>query len=92
VTLSLHSRITLDSHARYRRFDDEGLIVQQTTAEAIVVNETAARLLELSDGQRTLADCAHILEVEFEAETAVIEHDVLLFAEELVTAGVASVR
>lgn len=91
MTLTLDSRIALDPHARFRRFDDEGVIVQQSTAEAIVINETAARLLELADGTRTLGDCAAAITEEFEAELDAVSRDVLLFAEELVAAHVANV-
>jgi hypothetical protein len=88
VTVTLASRLALDSHARFRRFDDEGVVVQQTSAEAIVVNQTAARLIELADGTRTLAECAAVIGTEFAADQAVIERDVLSFAETLVEAGV----
>lgn len=67
------------------------MVVQQTTAEAIVVNDTAARLLELVDGRRTLADCAAAIGAEFDADAGLIERDVLVFAEELVVAGVTKV-
>ena len=91
MTVTLASRLALDPHARFRRFDEEGVIVQQTTAEALVVNDTAARLLELADGKRTLADCAVAIGAEFDADTGMIERDVLAFAEELVVAGVTKI-
>jgi hypothetical protein len=91
VTVTLASRLALHPHARFRRFDEEGVIVQQSTAEAIVVNDTAARLLELSDGTRTLGDCAGVIESEFDAGRDAIVRDVLLFAEELLAAGAATV-
>ncbi len=65
------------------------MIVNQTSAEAIVVNEVAARLLEVTDGARTLRECAALLAGEFDAEQETIERDVLQFAGELVAAGVA---
>ena len=90
MTLTLQSRLALDRHARFRRFGDEGVIVQQSSAEAIVVNDTAARLVELSDGRRTLEECAGAIEAEFDAEPGTVTRDVLTFAEELVAAGVAA--
>ena len=91
MSLTLQSRLALQRHARFRRFDEEGVIVQQASAEAIVVNDTAARLLELSDGRRTLDECAAAIEAEFEAEHGAVARDVLRFAEEMVAAGVATV-
>lgn len=91
MNVTLSSRLSLAPHARFRRFDDEGVIVQQTSAEAIVVNDTAARVVELSDGTRALGDCASIIETEFEAERGDVERDVLRFAEELIAAGAAHV-
>jgi len=91
VTLTLTSRLALDPHARFRRFEEEGVVIQQTTAEAIVVNDAAARLLELADGTHTLADCAAAIRAEFDAEPDAVERDVLAFAAELVDAGVTTV-
>lgn len=89
MSLSLASRLALDPHVRFRRFDDEGVIVNQKSAEAVVVNEVGARLLEVADGRRTIADCAELLVGEFEVERDVLERDVLAFADALVGAGIA---
>ena len=89
MNVTLSSRLALHPNARFRRFDEEGVIVQQSTAEAIVVNDTASRLVELSDGTRTLGDCADLLEDEFDAEPEMLARDVLGFAAELVAAGAA---
>lgn len=91
MTVTLASRLALDPHARFRRFEEEGVVIQQTTAEAIVVNDTAARLLELADGTHTLADCAEAIRAEFDADSGAIERDVLAFAAELLEAGVTKV-
>ena len=89
MSLTLTSRIALDPHVRFRRFEEEGVIVNQKNAEALVVNEVGARLLEVADGQRTIADCAALLSGEFDAEREVLEQDLLAFAGALVEAGVA---
>ena len=89
MTLTLASRLALDPHVRFRRFDDEGVIVNQKSAEAVVVSEVGARLLEVADGRRTIADCAALLVTEFEVERDVLERDVLAFADALVDAGIA---
>ena len=92
VSITLACRLTLDPHARFRRVGAEGVIVQQSTAEVLVVNDTAARLVELSDGARTIGDCAGQIEADFEVDGEAVARDVILFAEELVAAGVAKVQ
>lgn len=92
MPLTLSSRLLLDPHVRYRRFEDEGVIVNQKNAEALVINEVGARLVEVADGKRTIADCAELLAGEFDAEREVIERDLLAFANALVDAGVAAVE
>jgi hypothetical protein len=84
--------LALDPRVRFRRFEDEGIVVNQKTAEALVVSEVATRLLEMSDGTRTLEACTAQLAEEFDAEAEVIARDVLRFAEELVSAGIAAAR
>jgi len=89
VTISLATRLQLDSHVRFRRYDDEGVVVNQTSAEALVLNDVAARLVEVSDGSRTLRECADLISGEFDAAPEIVREDVLRFAAELVDAGVA---
>jgi hypothetical protein len=89
VSLTPESRVTLDPHVRFRRFDEDGVVVDQKKSEALVINDVATRLLELADGERSLADCAALIAAEFDAEPATIEADVVRFATELVDAGVA---
>jgi len=89
--ISPQSRLALDTRARFRRFENEGIVINQKSAEAIVVSEVAARIIELSDGHRTLDQCSEILAAEFDAEARTIREDVLAFASQLVEAGVAEV-
>lgn len=89
MTLALSSRLRIDPHVRFRRFEDEGVVIHQTVAEALVVNEVAVRLLEMTDGTRTLDECAALLLDEFDAPADELERDVLRFANDLVDAGVA---
>lgn len=89
MNLTLATRLRLAPHVRFRRFENEGVAVDQSSAEAVVFNDVAARILELADGSRTLADCADVIGDEFEAEAEAIEQDVLRFAGELVEAGLA---
>lgn len=85
------TRLRLGPRARFRRFEEDGIVLHQTTAEALVVSDVATRLLELSDGTRSLADCADLLSEEFDATPEIIEGDLVHFAEELVESGIAVV-
>ncbi len=90
--ITLATTITLDPRVRFRRFEDEGIVINQKTAEALVISEVATRLLEMADGTRTLEECVARLGEEFDADDAVIAQDVVRFAEELVDAGIAAAR
>lgn len=89
--IDTQTRLALDRRIRFRRFDDEGIVIHQETAEALVVSDVATRLLEMTDGTRTLRECASLLGMEFDAETQVIERDLVQFAAELVDSGIATV-
>jgi len=91
VTITLATRLAVDPHVRFRRFEDEGVVINQKTAEAIVVSEVAARLLEMADGARSLEECAALIGEEFDTDRETIERDLLRFASELVENGIAGV-
>ena len=44
--ITLQSRLALDPRVRFRRFENEGIVIHQKTAEALVVSDVATRLLE----------------------------------------------
>lgn len=91
MDLTLESRLALSRHARFRRFDGEGVVVNQESAEALVLNDVGAKVVECADGKSTLGDCVRAIAAEYEADRDSIERDVLRFANELVGAGVAVV-
>jgi len=88
--LDPNTTLTLDRQVRFRRFEDEGIVINQKAAEAVVISEVGTRLIELADGTRTLRECAALLSEEFDAAPDVIEQDVIRFAEQLVEAGIAA--
>ncbi|HKR64164.1 MAG TPA: PqqD family protein [Thermoanaerobaculia bacterium] len=90
--ITLATTLALDPRVRFRRFEDEGIVINQKTAEALVISEVGTRLLEIADGTRTLDECAALLTEEFDADRDTIAADVLQFANELVDAGVAAAR
>lgn len=72
---------------RFRNVDGEAVVVRQSAAEVLVLNEVAARLLALADGTATVASWVESLAGEYEVDRAVLERDVLGFAAELVQDG-----
>jgi hypothetical protein len=89
--ITLNHRLTLDARVRFRRFENDGIVIHQKTAEALVVSEVATRFLELANGSRTMHECAELLRAEFDAPLEVIEQDLLQFAGELAELGVVEV-
>lgn len=90
--ITLQSRLALDPRVRFRRFENDGIVIHQKTAEAIVVSEVATRLLELADGTRTLGECVDAIQSEFDAPADVIERDCIEFAHELEDQGIVAVQ
>jgi hypothetical protein len=72
---------------RFRRIDDEAVVVRQRAGEVLVMNETAARLLELADGRTSVADWVDVLAGEYEVDREALERDVLAFALDLAEEG-----
>ena len=64
--ITLQSRLALDPRVRFRRFENDGIVIHQKTAEAMVVSDVATRLLEMTDGTRTLRN-ARAIQSEFDA-------------------------
>jgi hypothetical protein len=89
--ITLQSRLALDPRVRFRRFENDGIVIHQKTAEALVVSEVATRLLELADGSRTLQECVQALGTEFDAPAETLERDVMQFAAELAEVGIVGV-
>lgn len=89
--ITLNHRPALNARVRFRRFENDGIVIHQKTAEAIVVSEVATRFLELADGSRTVHECAELLVSEFDAPLDVLEQDLLHFAGELAELGVVEV-
>jgi hypothetical protein len=73
---------------RFRTVLDEGVVIQQETAEVLVLNEVGARVLELLDGARTVGDLVTLLGGEFDATGEVLQREVARYLEELLAAGV----
>jgi hypothetical protein len=76
------------SHTRYRKVGGEGVVLQQTSSEMIMLNETASDVLELIDGKRSLQDIVEAMLVDYEADPERLSQDVSDYLGQLVEAGV----
>jgi Coenzyme PQQ synthesis protein D (PqqD) len=72
---------------RYRTLDGEAVVVRQRAGEVLVLNEVAARLLDLADGATPLGAWVDTLLGEYEVDREVLERDVAECARELTEAG-----
>ncbi len=70
-----------------RESGDELVVVLPEQGKFVVLNATGARLVHLVDGARTLREIAHTIALEFNADAAQVESDVLRFAQSLVERG-----
>lgn len=82
------STIALTPDARFRGICGEGVVLNQTLAEVLIVNEVGLRVLELMGEDGSVAHILDRLEEELEIDAPTLERDVLAFMSELVGAGV----
>ena len=75
------------SDVRYRRIGGEAVVLRQSTAEVMVLNELAGDILDLVDGNLPVGGWVERLAGEYAVETPVLERDLVEFAAELVEAG-----
>ena len=76
------------SDVRFRIVDREAVVLRQADGEALVLNEVGARLLELSDGRRSLGDAVVRLRQEFDVEPDRLFGDAQQFLAELMEIGI----
>jgi len=75
------------SDVRYRRIEGEAVVLRQSTAEVLVLNEVGAAVLDLADGRRSVEEWIEALADRFETDRETLARDVLEFAAELAAAG-----
>lgn len=75
------------SDIRYRRIGGEAVVLRQSTAEVLVLNELAGEILDLVDGKRPIAEWIDRLESDYSVERQVLQRDLVEFAGELLEAG-----
>ena len=76
---------------RFRVVDREAVVVRQKSAEVLVLNEVAARLLALADGVHPVSHWLDVLVGEFEVDRAILEVDVIGFACDLTAEGLLEI-
>ena len=78
----------LDEHVRFRRLFDEGVLIHQDQAEAIVLNDTGVTFLELCDGRRNAGEIISGMAAQFEVERETLAADLVPFIQELADGGI----
>lgn len=78
----------LRNDVRFRRVEDEGVVLVQENNEILGVSAVGIRFLELVDGRTGLDGIVERLLEELDVERALLEGDVNRFAGELLAAGV----
>jgi hypothetical protein len=73
---------------RFRTVLDEGVVIKQDSAEVMVLSTVGARVLQLVDGERTVAAIEDRLAAEFDAPRATIAADLDAYLEELAAIGI----
>ena len=90
MTLSdLATVLHLRSDIRHTRVGGEGVVLRQDDAEVLVVNDVAARVIELLDGSRSLADIVETLQQEYDIDADTLAADIAAYGRDLTEAGVA---
>jgi hypothetical protein len=72
---------------RWRRIDGEAVVIRQRVGEVLVMNEVAARLLDLADGRTPVSGWIEVLAGEYDVDREALERDVLAFTAELAAEG-----
>lgn len=75
-----------------RTVDDEALIIHLTSGSYYSLNAVGTRVWESIDGTRTAADVAKVIQEEYDAESALIETEVMSLLTDLVQEGLVQVR
>ena len=78
----------LDEHVRFRRLFDEGVVIHQDQAEALVLNDTGVAFLELCNGRRNTGEIVSGLTESFDVGSEILATDLEPFITELAEGGI----
>ncbi len=73
--------------AAHQPVGDEAILINLKTGTYYSLNETGTMFWQLLDGQRTIADCARLIALDYEAELELVEADLLELATDLKKEG-----
>ena len=73
---------------RYRRFDDEGIVVLLERGEVVAVNAVGASLLEVWSEESSVQHAAERIAASYAVEPDVALRDAAEFADEMIALGV----
>jgi hypothetical protein len=85
--IALSSVFKRRSDVRYRRVEDEAVVLRQSAAEVLVLNELGASVLDLANGFHPVCDWVEDLAGRYEVDRERLERDLLEFAAEAREAG-----
>jgi hypothetical protein len=85
--ISLTTVLRRHPGVRFRVLNDEAVVLHQGSAEVMVLDAVATRILSLADGVSPVSRWAEVLLREYEVPREVLERDILDFAAELVREG-----
>jgi hypothetical protein len=88
MTKKLEKIYQRSSETRYRILEGEAVVVCLDAGEVFVLNEIGARVMDLLDGRRTLADIRDLLLIEYDVGKAQLEQDLRSYIHELKEAGI----
>lgn len=95
--LSVHRGAVLEaipcraSSVTSRALDGEAVLVHAEQKKVTVLNGVGARLWELADGQRSIADIARVIADEYEVSLVKAEADALVFCSDLARRGLLTI-
>lgn len=80
--------LRLRRDVRFRVIDREAVVLRQEAAEALVINEVGARILQLTDGETSLEQMLDQLNDEFDVGHEELRRDCWEFVQNLQEIGV----
>jgi hypothetical protein len=83
-----HRNPVLINHSRWRKIGEEAVVLNQETADVLVVNEMGARILDLVAGGHSVKDMVAILSSDYLVEPAILEQDINEYLDDLGSAGI----
>jgi hypothetical protein len=80
-------KLSQSSNATHQMVGEEAILINITNGNYYSLNDTGAKFWSLLDGQRTIADCARLIALEYEVEPSLVEADLLELASEFQQEG-----